>query len=129
MPRILIADTDPDIQRVVNPFQAEGCELELIRSGTEVIQRLVTGQFDLILIDWDMPQLPGARICRGYRQRGGAAHIIALTKKSNMETKQECLSSGANDVVTKPFYPQELLAKVNIVIKPLLSAQPEPPNA
>ncbi len=117
MPRILIANDAPDMPDLLGgSLASEGFEVDFVRSGSQAIQVLVSGHFDVILLDWEMPQVPGVRICRGYRARGGAAYIIALSATNTAQTRKECLAAGANAVLSKPIKLEALLTKIKDVV-------------
>lgn len=73
---------------------------------------------DLIILDVMLPNINGFDILKEIKRNKIKSKIIMLTAKSSLENKLEDLNSGANDYVTKPFYMDELLARVNVLIRP-----------
>lgn len=119
MARILIAIDSKDLPEILGQtLQNDGFDAEFVRSGSQAMQRLVTGTFDLVVIDWEMPQVTGVRICRGYRERGGAGHILALFSKNGAEARREFLAAGANEVMPKPPNVADLRNKIIEVLGP-----------
>lgn len=118
MARILVADDDENLPELIATLlEKDGHAVMVARSGTEAIQCLVSGQFDVIILDWDMPGVDGVRVCRGYRQRGGMAHIIMLTGRSDLTSKEAGFEAGADDYMTKPFKARELLARISACLR------------
>lgn len=73
--------------------------------------------FDLVLLDLQIPSLPGTELCRRIRARDPHIPIIVLTAFSDLDTKLLTFEYGADDFISKPFHGKELLAKVNVFLK------------
>ncbi|MEW4487986.1 HD domain-containing phosphohydrolase [Thalassoglobus sp. JC818] len=112
---ILVADDDYSTTETLrNALEAFGYDVTVARDGTEAYQYLRTGQFRLFISDWEMPGMTGLELCREVRSRhsGGYIYLILLTSYSSMEDVVQGLEAGADDFITKPFNPSELLVRV-----------------
>lgn len=115
--RILIVDDDPQIRRVLRAtLIGQRYEVWDARRGDEALELMRTEEFDLVLLDVNLPDTTGIEVCRRIRA-GFDAPIIMLTVRSGEKDKVEALETGANDYVTKPFDPQELLARVRAQLR------------
>jgi two-component system, OmpR family, KDP operon response regulator KdpE len=110
--RILVVDDDPQIRRVLRAtLITEGHEVWDARRGEEALDTIRSEQFDLILLDINLPDMTGIEVCRAIRA-GFDMAIIMLTVRSSERDKVAALDAGADDYVTKPFDSLELLARV-----------------
>ena len=104
--RILMVDDDPQIRRVMRvTLTAEGYEVSEASSGEEALQRLQCENYDLVLLDMNMPDIGGIKVCRTLRhgRHGFELAIIMLTVRNTEKDKVDALDAGADDYVTKPF--------------------------
>jgi len=69
---------------------------------------ILVGKYDLLILDWDLPQRSGVALCKEYRAQGGSCPVLILTGKSSIEEKEVGFDSGADDYLTKPFNLREL---------------------
>jgi len=117
MPHILIVDDEPKILRLVHDFlQAAGFQTSSARSGDEALMRVRTEAPDLVILDLGLPGLDGLDVTRAIR-RTGDLPIIMLTARDDETDKLIGLELGADDYVTKPFSPRELVARVRAVLR------------
>jgi len=117
MPHILIVDDEPKILRLVHDFlQAAGFRTSSARSGDEALMRVRTEAPDLVILDLGLPGLDGLDVTRAIR-RTGDLPIIMLTARDDETDKLIGLELGADDYVTKPFSPRELVARVRAVLR------------
>jgi DNA-binding response OmpR family regulator len=112
MTRILIVDDDPGLLDVASEIlREENYDVECMNDGISAKNLLRHSDFDLLIIDWDLPGLSGIEICKAYRGWGGESPIIMLTGKTEIADKVLGLDSGADDYLTKPFQLEELTAR------------------
>jgi len=117
MPQILIVDDEPKIIRLVHDFlAAAGFGITTARSGDEALMRVRTQAPDLVILDLGLPGMDGLDVTRGIR-RTGSLPIIMLTARDDETDKLIGLELGADDYVTKPFSPRELVARVRAVLR------------
>lgn len=116
--RILIVEDEVAIREgLIDVFIYHGYEVDFSGDGAEGLQKALTGQFDLILLDVMLPNLNGFEICNQIRQQDREQAIIMLTAKSSDEDIIEGLSLGADDYVAKPFSVAQLVLRVQSVLR------------
>jgi two-component system alkaline phosphatase synthesis response regulator PhoP len=117
MASILIVDDEPKILRLVHDFlTAAGFDVTDARTGDEALMRVRTEQPDLVVLDLGLPGTDGLDVTRAIRRRGDLP-IIMLTARDDESDKLIGLELGADDYVTKPFSPRELVARVRAVLR------------
>jgi two-component system KDP operon response regulator KdpE len=118
--RILVVDDDAQIRRVMRTtLISHSYEVDDARSGDEALEKMRAGQFDLVLLDVNMPGMGGIEACRAIRsgRSGFDLAIIMLTVRNTEKDKIEALDAGADDYVTKPFSIPELLARIRAALR------------
>ena len=112
MPTILLAEDEAAIaETVLYALRADGYEAEHVLLGGSVLPRLKRGGIDLVILDVGLPDASGFEICRRLRERH-ALPVIFLTARSDEIDRVLGLELGADDYMTKPFSPRELVARV-----------------
>jgi two-component system OmpR family response regulator len=128
-PHILIVDDDREIRRLVARFLTEnGLRVTAAADGTEADAALAAGRFDLVVLDLMLPGEDGISIARRLR-RDGDLPILMLTARGTETDRIVGLEIGADDYVTKPFSPRELLARIRAVLRRTGERVPEAPKA
>jgi len=84
--------------------------------GVEAVKATESADFDLILLDWNMPKMSGIDTLRNIRQAGKKTPVIMVTTEAEKSRVIEAIKSGANDYLSKPFSPDQLAAKVKNVV-------------
>lgn len=110
-------------------LELEGHAVTLARDGLEAKHLLVDErrEFDLIILDLMLPGMSGLDLCRGIRKHGIFTPVLMLTARSQPKEKVEGLHLGADDYVTKPFNLEELLARVETLLRRAKWQQPPAP--
>jgi DNA-binding response OmpR family regulator len=127
MPKILIIeDEDSILMALEDDLALEGYDVAGERNGMRGLERARGGGFDLIILDLMLPALDGLEICKRLRAEENSTPILMLTAKSQEVDKVLGLELGADDYVTKPFSPRELLARVKALLR--RSRSPENPR-
>jgi two-component system alkaline phosphatase synthesis response regulator PhoP len=117
-PRTLVVEDDPAIRRgVMDALRAAGHQPTEAARGDEGLQKALSGEFDLMLLDMVLPGNPGWDILRVVRAARPELPIIVLTACGAENQRVEGLQLGADDYVVKPFSLRELLARVNAVMR------------
>lgn len=119
-PHILIADDEEAINKVLQDiFLFEGFDVTTAGNGKEALEKIYAYSPDIALIDVKMPQIDGYEVCRQVKKDILFQHmpIILLTVMDDTGDKVCGLNCGADDYVTKPFAPEELLARVRMVLR------------
>jgi len=115
---ILIIEDEPDmVLGLKDNFEYEGYRVLVARDGKEGLERAITDDPDLILLDIMLPKLSGLDVCRDLRGKGLETPVIMLTARGQEIDKIVGLEIGADDYVTKPFSIRELLARVRAQIR------------
>jgi two-component system, OmpR family, alkaline phosphatase synthesis response regulator PhoP len=115
--RILIVEDDAKTGASIEMYlRHDGFQTELARSGTEGLQKARETTPDLVVLDLMLPGLGGLEVCKLLRAES-AVPIIILTARSTEHDKLLGLDLGADDYVTKPFSPRELVARVRVVLR------------
>jgi DNA-binding response OmpR family regulator len=118
MARILVVEDEPTIAlALTDDLTLEGYEVETFADGAAAFARASSVAFDLILLDVMVPGKDGLTICRELRQAGVRTPIVLLTARGQEADKVLGLDLGADDYVTKPFSPRELVARVRAVMR------------
>ena len=114
---ILIVDDEPGIIRLISMYlEREGFRTSSARTGGEALQIVANNQPALIVLDIMLPDIDGWEVCREIR-RTSDVPIIMLTAREGDEDKIVGLEIGADDYVTKPFVPRELVARVKAILR------------
>src|SRR5713101_1041952 len=125
-PRVLLVDDEASIQRAIAPLlRSRGYEVQLASLGAEALKSVTEHAPDLIVLDLGLPDMEGPEVCRRIRSMS-AVPIIVLSARRAESDKVAALDLGADDYVTKPFGPEELLARIRVALRRVFSAdQPE----
>ena len=117
--RILVVEDDPDIAELVeHHLSRAGYDTSVVGTGTEALEQ-IRRRPDLVVLDLMLPGLSGLEICRLMRgdPQTASVPIIMLTARAEEEARVEGLDLGADDYVTKPFSPRELVARLRAVLR------------
>jgi two-component system, OmpR family, KDP operon response regulator KdpE len=115
--RILLVDDEVAIQRAVGPLlRSRGYEVDVAGSGAAALDSFESRTPDLIVLDLGLPDLEGTEVCRRIRAKSQVP-IIVLSARSAEPDKVNALDLGADDYVTKPFGPEELLARIRVALR------------
>ncbi len=87
------------------------------KNGSEANAYLKLYDYDLIILDWNLPGLTGVELLRNYRAGNGSTPVLMLTAHTDVADKETGLDSGADDYLTKPFHPKELSARVRSLLR------------
>lgn len=118
MAKILIVDDDVELAQSVNEFLTmEQHVVDMVHSADEGLDRVKNYNYDLIILDVNLPDGDGMQICQSYREIGGTASVLMLTGQTQIKDKERGLDSGADDYLTKPFHPRELSARLRALMR------------
>jgi DNA-binding response OmpR family regulator len=118
MQKVLVIEDDRTIHKVFRRlFEGEGFAVEFAADGAAGLAAFRTAAPVLVLLDLMLPKLPGREVCRQIRLEAPSTPIIILSAASDEVDKVLLLELGADDYVTKPFSPKELLARVRAVLR------------
>jgi two-component system, OmpR family, alkaline phosphatase synthesis response regulator PhoP len=120
MSRIIVVEDDRDIASLIGHYLSlAGHETELLANGADALGALRRSNPDLVILDRMLPGLDGLEICRAMRANATTASIpiIMLTARADESDRVVGLELGADDYVTKPFSPKELVARVGALLR------------
>jgi two-component system, OmpR family, KDP operon response regulator KdpE len=121
--QILLVDDDVSIQRAVAPLlRSRGYHVDVVSTGLDAVKAVADAAPDLIVLDLGLPDLEGAEVCRRIRALTKAP-IVILSARSGEAEKVAALDIGADDYVTKPFGPEELLARIRVALRRVFEAE------
>jgi two-component system alkaline phosphatase synthesis response regulator PhoP len=116
--RILLVEDEPGLVLTLSDLlRAEGYTVESAIDGPTGLAKAVNESFDLIILDVMLPGKNGLEVCRELRQRGKDTAILMLTAKTQLIDRVVGLKLGADDYLTKPFEPPELLARIEALLR------------
>ncbi len=128
-PKLLIVEDDTALAELLEyRFEKEGYEVHHTADGEEALFMAAEDVPDLVILDWMIEGVSGIEVCRRLRREKATAHvpIIMLTAREAEDDRVRGLETGADDYITKPFSPRELLARVSAVlrrVRPALAGQ------
>jgi DNA-binding response OmpR family regulator len=116
--RLLVIDDEPSIRSmVVRALQAAGYAIDSADDGESGLDRALTGEYRLVILDLVMPRTDGREVLNQLRQSRPEQSVLVLSCLSDVTTKVSCLDMGAQDYLTKPFSFDELLARVRVQLR------------
>ena len=120
-PRILLVDDEVAIQRALAPLlRSRGYDVDVAGNGADALKTFRAHPPDLIVLDLGLPDIEGTKVCRRVREESKLP-IIVLSARGSDTDKVAALDLGADDYVTKPFSPDELLARIRVALRRVFS--------
>ncbi len=118
MRRILLVEDEAYLARMIaRVLGEEGYTADTVSNGRSVLARALAEAFDLLIVDWMLPDLDGVQIVRRLRAAEVGVPVLMLTARGQIEDRVEGLDAGADDYLTKPFALPELLARVRALTR------------
>lgn len=118
MAKILVVDDDAVLcLNVAEFFKGSGHKCDLTHDAEEASQMIERFQYDIVLMDWELPDGSGVQTIKKFRANNGITPILMLTGRSAIEDKEQGLDAGADDYLTKPFHMKELAARVRALLR------------
>ncbi len=117
MSRILVVDDEPNITELAKLYlEREGHQVEGVANGHDAISRQIAVKPDLIVLDLMLPDIDGFEVCRQIRTKSDVPILMLTARKEDID-KIVGLELGADDYLTKPFNPRELVARVKAILR------------
>lgn len=117
--RILIVEDEPGIFNFLKQgLEEESYAVDIADEGKKGLEMALTGEYDLLLLDWMVPGISGIEICRQFKKEFQETPVIFLTAKDTLDETIFGLQSGANDYIKKPFHFEELLERIKVQLRP-----------
>ncbi|MBX9688283.1 MAG: response regulator transcription factor [Candidatus Obscuribacterales bacterium] len=118
MSKILLVEDDLETSSSIKSLlERELHSVEHSADGQSGWEMLLHYQYDLLILDWQLPQLSGTEICERFRKRGGTIPILMLTGRNEVSDRLHGFDAGADDYLAKPFDPRELLARIKSLLR------------
>ncbi len=113
MANLLVVEDDENLRQTVQDWLIfEKYTVEVATSGPDALEQLSMNVFDLIILDWFLPDINGIDVLKRYRAAGGRTPVLMLTGQDSKDARQVGLDAGANSYLKKPFKLQELSAQI-----------------
>ena len=118
MPKLLLVEDELNVRQTVEvTLQSAQYEVDACGDGHSALALLRLSAYDLLVLDWNLPDMTGLDICKRYRQSGGESPVLFLTGRTEQSTIVTGLDAGADDYLKKPFATSELLARVRALLR------------
>lgn len=117
--RILIVEDELGIHNFLKQgLEEEAYAVDIAEDGKRGLELALTGEYDLLLLDWMVPGISGIEICKQFRKEFKETPVIFLTAKDTLDETIFGLRTGANDYIKKPFHFEELLERIKVQLRP-----------
>ncbi|MEO1519177.1 MAG: two-component system response regulator RppA [Cyanobacteria bacterium J06633_2] len=115
---ILLVDDEVELTDALHHlFTREGYGVDIAHDGAHGRSLATANTYDLLILDWMLPEMSGLELCRFLRSRGQATPVLFLTAKDTVDDRVDGLDAGADDYLIKPFELKELLARVRALLR------------
>lgn len=116
--RLLLAEDEHSLSKaLITILERNHYSADPAYNGREALEYLETGNYDAVILDIMMPEMDGLTVLKKIREKGNLVPVLLLTAKSEIDDKVTGLDAGANDYLTKPFSPRELLARIRAMTR------------
>lgn len=116
--KLLVVEDSADLRKaLIRSLEAAGYVIESAANGEDAEHLGGTGDYAAIILDLGLPVIDGLTVLRGWRDQGIASPVLVLTARGSWREKVEGLRAGADDYLTKPFQTEELLARIEALIR------------
>lgn len=123
--RVLIVEDEADLAAAVaRGLRRDAFAVDVAGDGEDGLEKALTNEYDVIVLDRDLPRLHGDEVCRRLREAGAEARVLMFTAASDVADRVNGLNLGADDYLTKPFAFEELLARVHALARRSGPARP-----
>jgi DNA-binding response OmpR family regulator len=124
--RILLAEDERDLADLVaKGLRKQAIAVDIAHDGDAALERLAVNEYDVLVLDRDLPGVHGDHVCRELVQRGESVRILMLTASGAVHERIDGLNLGADDYLAKPFFFEELVARIRALAR--RSSPPLPP--
>lgn len=124
--RILIIEDEPGILNFLKQgLEEESYGIDTAMNGHKGLEMALSGEYDLLLVDWMLPGKSGIEVCREFRKSHPKTPVIFLTARDTVQDTIFGLQAGANDYIKKPFSFEELLERIKVQLRPQTGEQAE----
>ena len=116
--KVLVVEDDVKLSRfLVRVLVEEGFAADACATGAQALAQAPSGIYDLIVLDWMLPDIDGLSVCRRLREAGLTTPILMLTARGELRERVLGLETGADDFLVKPFEVEELVARIRALVR------------
>jgi len=116
--KVLVVEDDVEMSEMIGNWLAEEhYTVNTCHSGKEGLELMRFYKFDVVVLDWELPEIIGVDVCREFRSKGGGTPILMLTARKNIADKERGFEAGVDDYLTKPFDRVELSARLRSLLR------------
>ena len=116
--RVLIVEDDSALRLAIKRIlQAEGWHADVVESGYKAMTAVKVQNYDAVILDWGLPTMDGVSVLKSWRSNGLPLTVLMLTARDDLSDRVLGLNSGADDYMTKPFEPEELVARLRALMR------------
>ena len=117
MAKILLVEDDFVLANtLLDWLEYKGHEIEHIADGSKAAEKLNDSDFEIIVLDWNLPGINGIDLCKLYRDKGGVLPVLMLTGRHGSTEATQCKEAGANKYLPKPFQLEELTRELEALL-------------
>src|SRR6202035_2658167 len=129
MDTVLVVEDSRPMQRTLQRlFESDGLQVQIASDGVAGLECFLKQVPSIVVLDLKLPRLPGKELCRAFKSQAPGVPVVVLSANADVEDKVLLLELGADDYVTKPFSPKELLARVRRAMRRSEAPATQPPN-
>lgn len=114
---LVVEDFGPVRGAVVTALRDEGWAVEIAADGNTALEKIIGGEFDLVVLDIMLPGVDGVQVLKRMRAEGSGAHVLVMTARDQVSDRVAVLNGGADDYLTKPFAIEELIARAHALLR------------
>lgn len=126
--KVLVIEDNKQLASTIRHNLKSNYVVDIAHTGSRAEDFAYSNDYDLILLDLNLPDMDGALICKGLRENGDRTPILALTGRTKLHDKVQTLNIGADDYLTKPFQFEELYARMRSLLRKSASFPPASPK-
>ena len=115
--KILVVEDNKKLLQTIEKEIIKHFEIKCCEDGEEALYLIKQGIYDLVVLDLMLPSLSGLEVLKNIRKDHIDTPVLILTAKESLDEKMEAFSVGANDYLTKPFYMEELVARIYAILR------------
>lgn len=116
--KVLVVEDNPKVSRfLLRVLSDEGLVADSCENGDDAVAQTKNGVYDLVILDWMLPNKDGLSVCRELRRAGNNVPILMLTARGEVRERVLGLESGADDYLVKPFEVEELVARIHALLR------------